>query len=283
VAGAQAAAEARRANASEKAKVLGKTVSRERLAGGLQVSQQSLRRDPSHLAWLRRLDQEAPSRPATGARKVDAQAGTGERESADRPSPTAPARSWMVLHGKDFASIAKDIASFRALFAKCVSHSLGLPSDCIEVANVASGSIVVEFVLRPSGRSGDPRSASALLSLLEQQLGNPHSALRKGAFGIYVDRAELTAGEPKRAAARGHRGTRSRDQAVQTDPLDLPTPRPARKRAKEEEAELMRQIREAVKELDIARHRAAKAEAAERAALQEVEQRGTLLAELRGL
>mmetsp|Transcript_156643 Transcript_156643/g.480594 ORF Transcript_156643/g.480594 Transcript_156643/m.480594 type:complete len:431 (-) Transcript_156643:49-1341(-) len=194
VKGAQAAAEARRANASEKSKAQSK-VGTGRLTTGLQVTQPSKQKDLAHIAWLRKLDEdEAPAGKAGGLTGVAGQ-------DAQGVDPLAPAHSWMVLHGKDFAGIAKDVKGFRALFAKCISQSLGLPSDCIEVVNVyAHGCIVVQFVLRPSGRGDDSRSARVLLQLLEQQLGNPHSAFRKGPFGVYLDRAELTASDPRCAS-----------------------------------------------------------------------------------
>merc|ERR1712176_682892 len=142
---------------------------------------------------------------------------------------------WMVMPGKDFATIAKDLPAFHRLFIKCVSHSLGLPSGCIEIVNVTKGSIIVEFFIHSNGRAGCESGASAALDLLVQQIATPHSALRKGQLGTYVEGAELLAGEPKPrvtaqpavvVAAATDGVAPAHDQAVQTDTAFLPTPRP---------------------------------------------------------
>lgn len=50
-----------------------------------------------------------------------------------------------------FSTIAGDLPGFRQLFCKSICSALGLPAhgNCVEVLNVSSGSIVVEFLLRP--------------------------------------------------------------------------------------------------------------------------------------
>jgi len=239
----------------------------------------------SHLAWMSRLDDE----PGSGEKEnlVIANSNTLVTAPLDKVKPVlAAAHSWMVVHGAEFASIAKDLAGFRRLFIRSVSQSLGVPSGCIEVINVSHGSIVIEFKIHPANRGGDMREASALVLLLEQQLGCPHSALRRGPLGFYAESAELLAGEPKRAATPPGHGTTGSvpqcDQAVQTDPSELGTPRPTRmkstltlrkstskasldpevnQKVTTEAGDVAARLQEALKELELMKHRAERAEA----------------------
>ena len=84
-----------------------------------------------------------------------------------------------------FSSIAGDLPAFRQLFCKGLCSALGLPAhgNCVEVLNVSSGSIVVEFLLRPRAHT-DSRSAFELSQLLEKQLCSAYSALRRGPLGL---------------------------------------------------------------------------------------------------
>merc|ERR1719375_2858070 len=97
----------------------------------------------------------------------------------------------MVIYGTDFSRVAKDLPEFRQKFMRNVATALGIPMGCVEVINITRGSVVIEFLLRPSGRGGDTRDAETLKQALAQQLALPHSALRKGPFKDYVQSAEL--------------------------------------------------------------------------------------------
>jgi hypothetical protein len=119
--------------------------------------------------------------------------------STPKPEPV-PVMAWMVIHGGDFADVAKDLAGFRRLFTKSVSAAIGIPVGCIEVQNITRGSIVVEFLIHPPLRGGDTRDVASLVLSLENQLRASYSALRKGPFGPYAESAELLAGNPSRAA-----------------------------------------------------------------------------------
>merc|ERR1712061_731891 len=105
------------------------------------------------------------------------------------------------MRGCEFPNVASDLAGFSSLFTKCVARALGLPSACVEVVNVTHGSVVVEFVLRRSPVGSDERTASNLLALLERQLANPISAIRKGLLAVHLANTELLTAEPRPHAA----------------------------------------------------------------------------------
>mmetsp|Transcript_50180 Transcript_50180/g.92701 ORF Transcript_50180/g.92701 Transcript_50180/m.92701 type:complete len:602 (-) Transcript_50180:83-1888(-) len=169
----------------------------------------------SSFTWMARIEEEH----AEGKENLD-----GSNSGVLKIGPP-PAQAWMVIHGKDFGAVAKDISGFRRLFARSVAAALGIPTHCVEVVNVRAGSIIVEFYLHStSGRGADARDPLLLVQTLERQLSSSHSALRKGAFREYAQSAELMVGEPqtKPRALRpdedaGEAPLRM-DQAVQTFP-----------------------------------------------------------------
>eukprot|EP00403_Amphidinium_massartii_P046989 CAMPEP_0178467920 /NCGR_PEP_ID=MMETSP0689_2-20121128/52657_1 /TAXON_ID=160604 /ORGANISM="Amphidinium massartii, Strain CS-259" /LENGTH=593 /DNA_ID=CAMNT_0020094969 /DNA_START=53 /DNA_END=1830 /DNA_ORIENTATION=- len=165
--------------------------------------------------WMARIEEEA----GEGKENLD------ESNSGVLKIGPPPAQAWMVIHGKAFAAVAKDICGFRRLFGRSVAAALGIPTHCVEVVNVKSGSIIVEFYLHSSSRGGDGRDPRMLVQLLEQQLSSSYSALRKGPFKEFAQSAELTLGEPRKPTAisdmpREQNGDNPLcfDQGVQTGP-----------------------------------------------------------------
>ncbi|CAE8608515.1 unnamed protein product, partial [Polarella glacialis] len=184
-----------------------------------------------------------------------------------------------------------------------VCSALGLPAHggCVDVLNVTPGSILVEFVLRPPAFGSDGRTVEDLIMLMEQQIANPHSALRRGQLAQHLSSAVLLVAEPQRDADAVAKpvwaalGSDSLDVTVdrvdmetQTDSTELGTPRAAKVKhaaasgacTEAEQEEAAARIREAVKELQALKARTAKAEAAERAALEEVRKRDDIITEL---
>lgn len=89
------------------------------------------------------------------------------------------------MHGQDFAGIAKDLVSFRRNFKKGIAAAIGVPSTAVVVDNITKGCVQFSIV-------GDlTRDGETLMELVESQLNNSHSALRRGPFASYVDGAEL--------------------------------------------------------------------------------------------
>mmetsp|Transcript_55031 Transcript_55031/g.128739 ORF Transcript_55031/g.128739 Transcript_55031/m.128739 type:complete len:603 (+) Transcript_55031:118-1926(+) len=165
--------------------------------------------------WMARIEEEH----AEGKENLD-----GNSSGVLKIGPP-PTQAWMVIHGKDFGSVAKDISGFRRLFARSVAAALGIPMHCVEVVNVRAGSIIVEFYLHSTvGRGADARDPNLLVQTLERQLTSSHSALRKGAFGEYAQSAELMVGEPQtkpralRTDQDGGETPMRMDQGVQTFP-----------------------------------------------------------------
>lgn len=223
----------------------------------------------AHLAWMKDLDDISMSNKEVLNDKFV------HTHSVEQASEFA--RSWIVMYGSEFKSIAKDIQSFRRLFVKCVSSSLGLPLDCVEVLNVSQGSIIVEFAMRPANR-GD---AADLVLVLQQQLASPFSALRRSGLGNFISNAELLLGEPRRDAQTAPSAASPKsalekklvDAGSQTDALELTTPRVAQLRAvltalghevdaatAAEFEETAVEMRDAVRQLEQARRKATKAE-----------------------
>jgi hypothetical protein len=152
----------------------------------------------AHLEWMSKLDDDLADEELAQKGKENS-SGNTQRERAIASSTRAipeessepPARGWLVIHGGDFAKVAKNLPAFRHLFMRSVSTALGIPMGCVEVVNVTRGSVVVEFLLRPSGRGSDTRGGEELKEAFAQQLSLSHSALRKGPFKDYVASAEL--------------------------------------------------------------------------------------------
>lgn len=65
-----------------------------------------------------------------------------------------------------------------------------MPSAVVEINNVTRG--CVQFSIEGDGA----RDAETLMGLIEQQLANQHSALRRGPFASYVVAADLVAEDP---------------------------------------------------------------------------------------
>jgi len=194
---------------------------KEKAAAAGQSAKALSKADLAHLDWISKMDDE----------EGDEEGKENRQERKEKVAADAPAKIWMVIYEKDFSEIAKNLASFRHLFMRSVSTALGIPMGCIEVINIARGSVVVEFLLHPSGRGNDTRDGETLKAALAQQLSSPHSALRKGSFKDYAQSAELAerpqksrpgtsngAATADRAASAGQQGQRRRrDQEVQTD------------------------------------------------------------------
>jgi len=210
---------------------------------------------------------------------------------------------WLLIQNHEFSSIAKDLPEFRHLFRKSVCYALGLPThgNCVEVLNITSGSILVEFLLRPRSNT-DSRSAFELSMLLEKQLHSPYSALRCGALGKYLGNALLLAASPQTVADPELTGveeesseevklpTEMLNAEAQTSTFELGTPRPAVLRSaaasgactRQEQEEAMQQLRDAIRQLYDARQRQVKAKAAEKQILEEIQKREIIIQELRG-
>lgn len=123
-----------------------------------------------------------------------------EKEAAK--AAIQPARGWMIIHGADFVSLSKDINHFRHLFVKCVAQALDVPSGVITIVDITPGSVVVEFLVHPSMRGGDRRTAVELLIALAEHIINGKSVLRRGHFRDYAASAELLVGETRKTAVR---------------------------------------------------------------------------------
>jgi len=146
----------------------------------------------AHLDWMSKLDEEFQegnenNKLSNSSPDITRKAIISSSEEPELP----PSRNWLVIHGADFPKVAKNLPAFRHLFMRSVSAALGIPMGCVEVMNVTRGSVVVEFLLRPSGRASDPRDGETLKQAFAQQLTLAHSALRKGPFKDYVASAEL--------------------------------------------------------------------------------------------
>lgn len=243
------------------------------------------------ISFLSRLEADSSAYPKQTPRTVD-----GDEEAL-------VAHRWIVMHGMQFALIAKGVAAFHRFFVKSVCSALGLPanSNCVEVLNVSNGSIVVEFVLRPPDFGPDTRTALVLAQVLEAQLGSPYSALRRGPLGSFITNAVMLQAEPQRADAIGTMAagllsppTPKCEAAVtwevetQTDTTMFDTPRAAKAKlagtqgacpvAAAEEASV--RIRDAVRQLEAARQRKMRAEASRQKALEEASRLEALIAEL---
>eukprot|EP00927_Polykrikos_kofoidii_P075154 TRINITY_DN71227_c0_g1_i1.p1 TRINITY_DN71227_c0_g1~~TRINITY_DN71227_c0_g1_i1.p1 ORF type:complete len:472 (+),score=114.96 TRINITY_DN71227_c0_g1_i1:89-1504(+) len=190
--------------------------------------------DLAHLSWMTQMDEddkESGQATSSKAAMVDVTAKLQNLHAATR---------WMVIHGGDFGTVAKDLANFRHLFIKSVAYSIGLPSGCIEVVNILKGSIVVQFTFLPSGRNGDERSGEDLMLLLEEQLASPHSALRRGAFKEYAETAEVVSEDPVLARAVTPQTGRSHLEQPTSFPEALAELNAARNRIAELEQEIRR-------------------------------------------
>lgn len=145
-----------------------------------------------HLKWMSGIGDEGKENMAATNQSLN-------RTGVDKSMP--PVRGSMVIHGTDFAVVAKDLPAFKRLFIRSISASLGLPAGCIEVRNISRGNLVIDFTIHASGRGGDTRDPPALMLALAGQLQTAHSALRKGAFAEYAECAELVSGEPGRPSS----------------------------------------------------------------------------------
>mmetsp|Transcript_48291 Transcript_48291/g.127515 ORF Transcript_48291/g.127515 Transcript_48291/m.127515 type:complete len:507 (-) Transcript_48291:54-1574(-) len=224
-----------------------------------------------HLAWMSMLDE--PGAKAAEVEKV---------------------HRWMVMHGGDFRSIAKDLPSFRRSFVKCVCHSLAVPSTSVEVISVSPGSVVVEFVLQA-------RNAESLAALLREQCANSHSKLRTSQMGAHMQLGgDLFSGAPKLAKQRLEPVTQV-DQEVQVNGLDICMPKAPPSRAKvqiarakqgvetgaqgevpaAEDDPLAAQLREALKQVEKERKRLQLAEAGCLKALADVREKDDIIAALK--
>jgi hypothetical protein len=237
----------------------------------------------AHLDWMSKLDDDLQEGNESGSNVAQRAIITPKGASSESELP--PSRSWLVIHGADFPKVAKNLPAFRHLFMRSVSTALGIPMGCVEVVNVTRGSVVIEFLLRPSGRGSDTRDGEALKAAFEQQLTLPHSALRKGPFKDYVSSAELVDRSQRRSmvetavtpssrsiaidtavtpSAQGNKtpAGRSSSKAVQTEPLkvqneeklqalleDLETAEEEARRYKEEAEKAMEERDRALQEL----------------------------------
>lgn len=165
---------------------------KEKAAAGGASAKALSKAELEHLAWIANMDDEEAGEEGKenmqgNARKAKfGSSGSGQEKAVD-----APAKGWMVIYEHDFAKIAKNLAAFRHLFMKSVATALGIPMGCVEVLNITRGSVVIEFLLHPSGRDNDSRDGSMLKDALALQLASPHSSLRKGSFKDYAVSAEL--------------------------------------------------------------------------------------------
>mmetsp|Transcript_131601 Transcript_131601/g.281397 ORF Transcript_131601/g.281397 Transcript_131601/m.281397 type:complete len:518 (+) Transcript_131601:91-1644(+) len=206
-----------------------------------------------------------------------------------------PPHSWVVMHGGDFAEVAKDMPGFKRTFAKSVATALRLPAGCVDVINVVHGSIIVEFVVT----SADEREHPELVELLAQQFGTAFSTLRSkksplapflaGGATLLEKPPYGYGGAPGMADGRGGGMTGPALVDMETDTADLDgiealgTPRIRAAVPLEDEAttDLEVQLREALAQLDAARAEQEEAEAAERAALEELAQKDAVIADLK--
>lgn len=145
----------------------------------------------AHLDWMSKLDDELQEDNSSNSPDRTQRARALQKNDPVEEPDLPPSRSWLVIHGADFPKVAKNLPAFRHLFMRSVSTALGIPMGCVEVVNVTRGSVVVEFLLRPSGRASDTRDGETLKQAFAQQLSLPHSALRKGPFKDYIASAEL--------------------------------------------------------------------------------------------
>jgi len=174
-----------------------------------------------------------------------------------------PAKGWLVIHGADFATVSKDFLGFRHSLVKSISQALRVPGASIEVVEITAdsveitaGSVVVELLIHPSARAGDIRDAKELLIQIAQQLSDKQSSMRCGSFASYAASAELLTGTSRKTATPplGIGDTVRCDQATQhCDPSSV--------------------LDEVLARLEVEKVRAERAEAAHRAALEELAKR----------
>lgn len=248
--------------------------------------------DPSlrHLAWQTRLE-DKENDPSNVAKPVQ--------------DPASLLHRWLVLGDTDWSKIAKDVPGFCRTFCKNVCYALGLPisGGCINVINVTSGgndNIVLELqIRRPPETRSESRNAQDIAQLLETQINSPHSALRRGALASFIAQAILLGAAPKamretESAAPTPKGSGSMpvsgtSVACQTDTFELGTPRAGVVKGasasgactKHEEDVAIAALREAVRQLQVARDRQVKAKAGEKKAREQVPQREESIDELR--
>eukprot|EP00928_Gymnodinium_smaydae_P063349 TRINITY_DN46966_c0_g1_i1.p1 TRINITY_DN46966_c0_g1~~TRINITY_DN46966_c0_g1_i1.p1 ORF type:complete len:471 (-),score=103.66 TRINITY_DN46966_c0_g1_i1:91-1503(-) len=204
--------------------------------------------DLAHLTWITRMeeDEDGPFRSASKSRLAD-----GTRDNLPRP-----ATRWMVIHGMDFGSIAKDLPGFRYNFVKSVSAAIGVSPGCIEVINVLRGSIIIHFTIKPP--KGEGRDGETFMELLEQQIASNFSTFRRGSFADFAQSAELVAEDPTLEPTTPAGGAGG---AASGQPASLP---------------------EALAELSAARRRIEELEASHRLALDELRKRDAEIARLSG-
>lgn len=248
--------------------------------------------DPSlsHLAWQTRLE-DKENDPSNVDKAVQ--------------DPASVVHRWLVLGDTDWPRIAKDVQGFRKTFCKSVCYALGLPvsGGCVNVLNVTSGgndNIVLELQLRrPPETRSESRDAQDMAQLLETQISSSHSALRHGALAPFLAQAMLLGAAPKAMreteslapTPKGPRGMPVRSTAVacQTDTFELGTPRAGVVKGasasgactKRDEDVAVAALREAVRQLQVARDRQVKAKAGEKKAKEEVRKREESIDELR--
>lgn len=183
----------------------------------------------SHLEWMSKMDDEDTQEGKENL-QGNTQMPSPAHEDGGHFHTQGGETCWMVMYGRDFSSVAKNLASFRHNFMRSVATALGLPMGCVEVSNVTRAGkdmTLIEFILNPSGRGNDTRDGETLKLALTQQLSLPHSALRKGSFKDYVSSAEMV--DKPGQKSKGGAGTnnsqlppgRRRDQACQTDDASM--------------------------------------------------------------
>jgi len=209
----------------------------------------------AHLAWISRGDDDEDDYMG---RKNSKRAGQVKDVTAGEIE-LLPATRWMIIHGGDFASIAKDLPSFRHIFTKSIATSIGIPSGCMEVVNIGRGAqgsgIIVHFILKPAKRGGDTRDGEELMERVDEQMASSFSALRKGHFGSFAESATLVMEDPLRPATPGRPPT--------ADGTREPTT-----------------MTEALAQLEAAKARIVELEATHLAALEEMQKRDGRIAEL---
>jgi len=102
-----------------------------------------------------------------------------------------PAKGTMIIHGAQLADVEKDLPRFQYLFCRGLSAALGIPSSCVEILDIRPGSICIDFRLHAACRGDDRRNGADLMYLLEDQLANSSSLLRRGEFRDYIASAEF--------------------------------------------------------------------------------------------
>mmetsp|Transcript_89245 Transcript_89245/g.158238 ORF Transcript_89245/g.158238 Transcript_89245/m.158238 type:complete len:516 (-) Transcript_89245:42-1589(-) len=157
----------------------------------------------AHLAVMGGLaDEEADAEKAKQEMLRQQQEKEQKRKAAEAAKAAIkPAKAWMLIHGISYNIIARDMARFRHTFIHGVAQALSLPNGCVEILDIAAGSVQIEFLVHQAGRKGDQRTAEELLMVLAEQLRNMKSILRRGIFATYASSAELLAGPNRDAAA----------------------------------------------------------------------------------